>query len=262
MSDSPKPKDLEMSSLAKTKRLVLVVVSLVLGSLWQFIGYRIHPLYSVLLKCQLRYFRWRLRMRPDNLPLQNNVDGLHLMLLYDQKAPWREFEPLLEKLSSKTRVEFSEPLFYLFWINERFEEAEQVCDFWQNQALLWVRENENDAHSALNLLRQIATWKPGYRESGKLTGAEAINLRKQAAEYGEFWVTQYRNAKLAGLILEWLREQNYAPAIRFLRQQSINRHPPFPPRFYFAHEFGFDLSQELGMKQNTFLHLCRQAEIF
>ncbi len=238
-----------------------MLATLVFGFLWQLIGYRCHPLYRAFLKLQLAFFRWKLQVWPS-IQGARAAGHLQLMVLYDKRAAWPEFVPHLEKLSIKQRVEVAQYLFYLFWINARFAEASETCNYWQKNAHAWISENENNARHALYSLRQIATWKPGYRETSKATQFEATELRDKARKYGSFWVTHYRNAKLAGLILEWLKEKDYAPAIDFLRSHKMNRNPPFPPRFYFSHDFGFDLSQELGMEENLFLNLCRKAEVF
>lgn len=236
--------------------------ALLMGWIVSFFLHRLTPLYRAFIRILLPYYRWHLRMKPNSVHLSKSVAALQFAALYNAKAPWSEFVPYLKNFSVKRRGEFAEYLFYLFWINERFDEAKEACDYWKNAAYLRVTENESDARLALNFLRKVPNWKPGYKKLTQASFETAIKNQMKANRLGGFRVESYRNAKLAGLILEWLKEQDYAPAITYLQRRKINRHPPLPPNYYFSRDFGYSVLQELGMDDNTFFKLCRQAEQF
>ncbi len=174
----------------------------------------------------------------------------------------------------------SEWIFHLFWVNERFDEARQACNYGQDEANSWIAEHEKETRRAWHLLRKLGDWTLGYYDESKLNNGKPGDwtpsyyednkahfqamreIRERASKLGGFWITRSRNAKLAGLILEWLEERDYLPAQQFLRNHKLNKNPPLPPGFYFSRDFGYDVAQELGMDENTFLNLCQKAEPF
>jgi hypothetical protein len=218
------------------------------------------PAWRVLLRLTLKRYESLLRKQPSSPKFQKSVMICRFMLLYDQKAAWSELLPLIEAFEVKTRMTVAADTFYLYWVNERFDEARQACEYWQNIAEQWISEHEGQAKQARSHLRKLWSWKLGYPARSKGTHETIMTTMQEASRLGGSWVREYHEAKFAGLMLAWLEERGYAPAHEYLTSHKLNRNASFFVGFNLIKDFGYAVAQELGMDDSTFMNLCRQAE--
>lgn len=173
----------------------------------------------------------------------DHADFERLMVLYLERAGWASVEPVLRRADAAgwltRRQYYVWSWVYLYWINERFEEAA----------------------AAVGLLREIS--------ERKLLSDAALIWTKPGATPNLVYVatpigmhgpmgseTIYREALFAELLLQWCDRQSYAGCSRLVSESRGDRNPWFPGTV----ALNRGVAEALGMTAPEITQLEEQVE--
>lgn len=230
---------------------------------------RVNPRWGVGLFIRLIQL---LQRKNDNLKNQALFDFWTLVALLHQKAPWEQVKPVIERRNSNGDVADSlELAFYTYFVEEKYESAEEV-------ALLWCKVTEEQVHGQQEEMPLFfARW-------GTDTSPQAQNQMMQAArqERAEAWKAdpqglphpnslaagmeiyahirpylRYCRAHLALEIVRWMRKQG--PEVRHQAKAKLHvEHPTTVGRLP-QFELNETVARSMGMDEATLEETLRRA---